>query len=218
MQQKMVFFLTVGCISGSQVLAQDHAVYDPLQETLLVPSAAVHKQPGRFQDVLLEPAGNQLWRVAQAKEGVLLDAQSVDQVWTTSTSGLPQQFFVHLQGTFSNGCPEIGRVEQQLQDNTFQIYIYYKNNDWLLNPDSVACTAALKPFELSIALHMYGLAAGEYAVRVNDHALRSFVLEQDNIGPAQFGTGGSAHCQYEPRRQGVWMAYSCTNSTEVTLE
>jgi hypothetical protein len=206
------------CTLPVLAFTQDSAMFDPDDETLSIPSASVQGQPGRFQDVVLVPAGSGLWRVAQVHDGVLLDARYVEQVWTTATSGVPQQFFIHLAGTFPNGCPQIGRVEQQLQGNSLQVYIYYHNNAWLRDPESVACTQAMVPFELTIALQIYGLAAGEYAVLVNDYALRSLVLEQDNIGPKEFGAGRRAHCQYEPRQQAGWTAYECTDSTELILQ
>jgi hypothetical protein len=136
------------CMSVSYALAQDQVEYNPSTGTLSIPSVSMQGQLGRFQDVLLEPAGDGLWRVAQLHNGVLLDAQYVDEVWTTSTIGLPRQFFIHLAGTFPNGCPEVGRVEQQRQGNTFEVYIYYKGNDWLRDPASVVCTQALKPLAL----------------------------------------------------------------------
>ncbi|MEX2333247.1 MAG: hypothetical protein WD600_03255, partial [Pseudohongiella sp.] len=137
--------------------------------------------------------------------------------WTTSTRGLPHQFFIHVEGAFLNGCPSVGRVEQKREGNVFEVFVYYGNTAWLRDP-SVLCTMAVEPFELTIPLNVYGLEAGEYSVRVNDFALRTFVLEQDNVGPDQFGGERRPHCQYEPRQEGGWMAYSCSDGSSTTLQ
>ncbi|ALO47461.1 hypothetical protein [Pseudohongiella spirulinae] len=198
--------------------AEAQPVYDAETETLVIPSAIAQGQPGRFQDVLLEPAGDGLWRVARLHEGVLLDAQYVDEVWTSSTTGLPRQMFIHLAGTFNSGCPEVGRIEQQRHGNTLDVYVYYRDNAWLRDPESVACTMAMEPFELDIALNIHGLQAGEYELRVNGQQLRSFVLAEKNVAPRQFGGQRRSHCQYEPRRGAGWSAYSCSDATDIELE
>lgn len=205
-------------LSAACVFADDQPLYNPETGTLTIPSAAVQGQPGRFQDVVLEPAGNGLWRVAQLHDGVLLDEQYVEEVWTTSTSGLPRQFFIHVAGTFPNGCPAVGRVEQQRTGNVLQVHIYYAGNDWLRDPESVVCTQALKPFELTIPLDIHGLPAGEYAVHINNQTFRTIVLPHDNLGPGRLGAERRAHCQYEPGQQNGWSAYSCTNDSSITLQ
>lgn len=206
------------CMSANWAVAQDQPVYDPVTETLTIPSVAIEGQSGHFQDVLLEPAGDGLWRLARAHDGVLLSEQYVEEVWTTSTTGVPRQFFIHIAGTFPHGCPEVGRIEHRREGNTFQVYVYYKGNAWLRDPTTVLCTQALKPFEITIPLNIYGLPAGEYSLNVNNHALRTFVVDEDNVGQAQFGGQRREHCQYEPRRQSGWMSYGCTNGSDVVLQ
>lgn len=200
------------------VRAEAQPVYDAETETLIIPSAVAQGQPGRFQDVLLEPAGEGLWRVARLHEGVLLDAQYVDEVWTSSTTGLPRQMFIHLAGTFNSGCPEVGRIEQQRNGNTLDVYVYYRDNAWLRDPESVACTMAMEPFELDIPVNIHGLQAGEYDLRVNGQPLRTIVLDEDNVAPRQFGGQRRSHCQYEPRRGTGWSAYSCSDTTDLELQ
>ena len=218
MQQGHIFSATILLFASSLVSAEDLPEYNPETEVLTIPAATVQGQPGRFQNVRLEPAGDGLWRAVQVRDGVLLDAEVVDEVWTSSTTGLPRQMFIHLAGTFNNGCPKLGRVEQQLNDNTIDVFIYYGDNAWLRDPQSVVCTQAMVPFELDIPLNIHGLQAGEYNVRVNGQPLRTFVLDEDNVAPRQFGGQRRSHCQYEPRRGSGWSAYSCVNATGIELE
>lgn len=218
MRREVCFAVSLLSLSATCAFADDLPVYNAESGTLTIPSASVQGQQGRFQDVVLEPAGNGLWRVAQLHDGVLLDEQFVDDVWTTSTSGLPRQFFIHVAGTFTNGCPAVGRIEQQRVDNVIQVFIYYAGNDWLRDPESVVCTQALKPFELTIPLDIHALPAGEYAVHINSQPFRTIVLQQENVGPGRFGGERSAHCQYEPGQQNGWSAYGCTNDSSITLQ
>lgn len=206
----VVLAASILILSTSSTLASDQPVYDTSTETLTLPSAVVQGQPGRFQDVVLTPDGNGSWRIAELYDGVLLPDGDVNKVSTISTTGLPRQLFIKVAGEFSSGCPEIGRIEQQRLGNVLQVYVYYKGNIWLRNPEEVACTTAIVPFELSIPLDIYGLEAGEYTVELNNHELRKFVLEQDNVEPTFLGGEHMDHCYYQTGQQSNWAFYDCT--------
>ena len=106
-----VFVASILTLSTAGTLASDQATYDIDTGKLTLPSTAAQGQPGRFQDVVLEPVGDGTWRIAELYDGVLLPERDVRQVSTISTTGLPRQLFIKVVGEFSNGCPEIGRIE-----------------------------------------------------------------------------------------------------------
>lgn len=218
MKKGIGFALCAMAMSVAWAQADEQPVYDAGTETLTIPSASEQDQPGYFQDVRMEAAGDGLWRVAELHEGVLLEERYVEHVWTTSTSGVPHQFFVHVAGTFNSGCPQVGRVEQQRDGNEIKVFIYYKNSAWLRNPELISCTAAMEPFEVTVPLDIYGLEAGEYSVSVNNHPVRTFVLENNNVTSRLFGGERRPHCMHEPRPQQGWAAYSCNDGTNVTLQ
>lgn len=219
MKKATLFCAAVFGALTNAVMADELPVYDAATETLRIPAVSVQGQPGQqFQDVVLEPAGDGLWRVAELFDGVLMDEQYVEEVWTSSTTGLPRQFFIHVAGTFSNGCPSVGRIEQRRVDNVIEVFIYDQGGPWLRDPESVACTLALVPFEVTIPLQIHGLPAGEYSVRINNNALRTFVLDEDNAGPNSFGGQRGFHCQYEPLKQTGLSSYGCVNESDITLQ
>lgn len=206
-------------LAGSTTLASDYPYYDEEAGVLTVPSVEAESQPGRFQNVILEPHAGGTWRLAGADEGVLLNPEQVERVRTVSTRGTPVQYIIQLSGTFPDACPEIGQITQKRDGNTFDVHVYYAWNNWLRDPGSVACPQVLTPFEATIALDMYGLPAGSYTLRVNGHEIRTFTLERHNVVSSGAGSSQpSTHCSVEPYTGSGWASMACNYESDHTLE
>ncbi|MGM0632936.1 MAG: hypothetical protein ACQETO_07150 [Pseudomonadota bacterium] len=192
----------------------DTPVYDEQTRTLTVPVVEVDGQPGRFQDVVLEPDGNGGWVVARLEEGVLLDSEYVESFGMSATGHPIVQRNVNLSGTFPNGCPEIGRVTQRVEGDTIELFVYYAINEWLRDPDGVACTQALVPFDLSIPLDTRGLEAGDYNVRVNGHYLVTFTVQESELFRPFAPLPEREDCEWEPEliQDSAWVAHRCRNT------
>lgn len=204
-----VFVASILTLSTADTLASDQPTYDTSTGILTLPSTAVQGQPGRFQDGVLEPDGNGAWRIAELYDGELLDEGVVTQVSTISTTGMPRQLLIKVAGEFSSGCPAIGRIEQQKVGNSLQVFVYYERNVWLHTPEEVSCALGIVPFELTIPLEIYGLLAGEYTVELNNHKIRTFALEQDNVESTSLGEEHMDHCYYQTGQQSTWAYYGC---------
>lgn len=191
------------------VAGADTPVYDEETRTLTVPVVEVDGQPGRFQDVVLEPDGNGGWIVASMEEGMLLDSKYVESYGMSSTGDPVVRRQVNLTGTFPDGCLHIGRVTQRLTGDTIELHIYYGGVEWLRQ--GRACTLGTEPFGLSIPLDTRGLDAGDYHVRVNGAHRFTFTVEESELFQAFTPFGSHSACKLEPQPvEGVaWVPYRC---------
>lgn len=146
---------------------------------LTIPSVTVDGIPGELQDITLEPAGDNLWRVIELDEGKLIDV--IEDVNLLISDSHPVQALLRVSGTFPSGCGNPGQIRYVTGENDIDIAFYYENDEWTRNPEGIACTQALRPFSVDIPLPLYGLPAGEYHYRVNGGFEGSFTLAEDNI-------------------------------------
>lgn len=173
-----VCFVVLLILAGSS-FASENPLYSDASSRLTIKAVDTSNKPGIFQDVVIEHAKDDLWRLVGLREGVLLP--HIDAVELVTTSNVPVQVFLKISGQFPHGCGAIGEISQKKTDNTFVISVYYKNDLWLQNPLEVACTLAIRPFSHIIQLSAYGLSAGHYTYTLNDKFSGVFSLNTDNL-------------------------------------
>lgn len=170
-------FVVLLVLAGS-ALASENPLYSASTSRLTIKAVDTENQTGIFQDVVIEFAQDDLWRLVSVREGVLLP--HIQQVELVQTSSHPVQVFLRIRGEFPSGCGAIGEISQQQVDNKFNVSVYYKNDAWLQNPELIACTLAIIPFSHVIPLQTYGLAAGSYEYDLNKKFSGVFALQSDN--------------------------------------
>lgn len=90
----------------------------------------------------------------------------------------PVQVQVVARGYLPDGCTEIDAVHQERTGQTFQVTVT------TVRPADAMCIQVVEPFEETVALDVYGLAAGRYTVDVNGVA-GAFELAVDNAPPTE---------------------------------
>ncbi|GGG56873.1 hypothetical protein GCM10011403_12540 [Pseudohongiella nitratireducens] len=172
---------------SSAVMAEPVPSYDENSGELFIPMVDAAGMPGHFQDIGLEPAGDNQWKLTNIKEGVLLDV--IESVEVVQTSNTPAQVLLRVEGTFPTGCGGFGYVREKLAENHYEVRAYYLNDTWLESPEVVLCTQATRPFTKYLPLSVYGQPAGEYTYTLNEEFSGTFTLESDNVmadsAPAQ---------------------------------
>lgn len=173
-----VCFIVLLIFAGSS-FASENPLYSDASSRLTIKAVDTSDTPGIFQEVVIEHAMDDLWRLVSMREGVLLP--HIDAVELVTTSNVPVQVFLRISGQFPHGCGAIGEISQKKTDNTFVISVYFKNDLWLQNPLEVACTLAIRPFSHVIPLSAYGLPAGNYEYILNGKFSGGFSLNMDNL-------------------------------------
>ncbi|MBM3137271.1 MAG: hypothetical protein FJZ98_03670 [Chloroflexi bacterium] len=97
--------------------------------------------------------------------------ESVDIMFLES---FPLQVRILITGSLPDGCTTVYRAESAREEDRFTVRIF------TLRERDAMCTQALVPFEISVALDVYGLPAGTYRVMVYDF-VTEFTFTQDNI-------------------------------------
>jgi hypothetical protein len=168
----------VGLMLVGSTFANEYPVYSDTKAELQVPTVLVAGKPGVYQDVIMKFEDSDTLRMLSVKEGVLLNY--IHQVNVFQTNSFPVQVFLEISGQFPTGCGAIGQIQQTMTGNTIDLQVYFKNDEWLANPELVPCTLALRPFKKVISLNVYGLQPGVYGYIVNDKFSGSFSLTTDN--------------------------------------
>ncbi|MDT8406052.1 MAG: hypothetical protein RQ715_02270 [Methylococcales bacterium] len=149
---------------------------------LTVPRIDTPEQAGLFQDARLQfdPQTGQ-WRLLSFKTRPQKSFRvfSPENVELIVTETRPIQVFLRVRDDLSNGCQRLGQINQRLIDNRFEVVISYSSITQA-NPEVIACTQALVPFETVIALPVFGLPAGSYDYSVNGQPIGRFTLNEDN--------------------------------------
>lgn len=109
----------------------------------------------------------------------LLATATVDSVDLLMIQTFPAQINVVVRGNLPDACTQIDAIEQQHNGNTIQLRI-------ITRPQSAGpvCAAAFIPFEQTIALDLFGFAAGDYTVVLQSVQV-SFTLTVDNVASTQ---------------------------------
>jgi inhibitor of cysteine peptidase len=101
---------------------------------------------------------------------------AVESIEILILESFPVQVHVVARGNLPDGCTSIDQITEERDGETFRVTIT------TTRPADQMCTQALVPFEETIALDVYGLPAGTYAVDVNG-ATDTFTLDIDNVPP-----------------------------------
>jgi inhibitor of cysteine peptidase len=98
---------------------------------------------------------------------------SVASIDLLTLESFPVQIHVVARGNLRDGCTTIDQITQTREGNSFKVTIT------TIRPANQMCTQAIVPFEQTIALDVYGLKAGTYAVDVNG-VTGTFTLDVNN--------------------------------------
>lgn len=167
----------VGLIIVGSSFASDYPVYSDIKAELDIPAVNVDGTAGVYQDIRMKFEGSDTLRMLSVTEGVLL--YEIEQVDVFQTNTFPVQVFLEISGNYPTGCGQLGRIQQIVDGNRFNVHVYFENDEWVANP-LVPCTLAQRPFKEVFPLDVYGLAPGNYEYTLNDKFSGSFTLATDN--------------------------------------
>ena len=98
----------------------------------------------------------------------------VDSVEILILESFPVQIHVLAKGHLPDSCTTIDQITEEQDGATFRVTIT------TARPEGEMCAQVLTPFEETIPLDVYGLAAGTYTVDVNG-VTGTFTLDIDNV-------------------------------------
>jgi inhibitor of cysteine peptidase len=105
------------------------------------------------------------------------EAVYVDQIELLMMESFPLQVSAVVKGNLPDGCTRIVESFSEKRDEkNFEITIITQR------PGDLMCTESLVPFEENIAIDVYGLPAGTYAVNAYGQSAE-FTFETDNVIP-----------------------------------
>jgi len=115
----------------------------------------------------------------------------VEEITIQILESFPVQVEVLIKGNLPDSCTDVDQVDQRFdsEENIFWIEIT------TVRTTDDPCAQVLTPFEETVSLEVYGLAAGTYTVDVNG-ARETFRLDVDNA-PSDAGlpNPASVYCQ-----------------------
>ncbi|MGJ8689847.1 MAG: hypothetical protein ACSHXZ_10030 [Gammaproteobacteria bacterium] len=170
---KSILFLGIVSIATVTSFAAESPEYSTGK--LLLPAVDADGKPGFFQDVVIEAAGENLWRVSELYEGIPI--KQIGQVELIKSSSMPVQVFLKISGSIT-GCNGFGRVSTVLGGSAFNLIAYYEVDK--LPPGEIVCGQSLTPYSETIPLPVYGLDAGTYSYDVNGEFSGTFTLDSKN--------------------------------------
>lgn len=153
--------------------AADNPKYSVESMQLTIPIVDTADQPGTFQNVTIEYAEGDLWRLVDFWEAA--DIWNLNSVEIVKTDTFPVQVFLRISGMFTNGCQKFGQTGYNWTDNLLNVYVYY-----VRIPVGIDCTADVTSFSQIIMLPVYGLDAGSYEFNLNNNFTGNFELDEDN--------------------------------------
>ena len=177
---KCFFMIAVGLFLVNTACAGDTPVYD--NGILTIPAVDSVEQLGFYQDAEFRLMEDGRWELLEARTGSLITPMATEgfegiaDVEIVKTDSFPVQIFLKLSGQFSSGCGAVGTIGYNLENNHFNVFVYYAYYD----ATEITCTQAIVSFEEIIPLPVYSLPAGEYSYSVNDAFTGVFALERDN--------------------------------------
>jgi hypothetical protein len=98
----------------------------------------------------------------------------VESVDILTLESFPVQIRAEVEGYLPDGCSTLGDPVVRREGDVFIVTLP------ATRPADALCTTVIQPFAESVALDVYGLAAGTYGVIVND-VETSFTLATDNV-------------------------------------
>ncbi len=165
----------ISLLSAMQVLASERVMLD--YPILSIPNIEVNGKMGVYQDVKLEHSRVGDWKVMDFQRG--RHVQEIAEVHLIQTKDFPVQVFLKISGLFNNSCQSLGRVEDKLTENFFDVSVFYGGDDF--QDANRYCLMVMMPFTKIIPLPVYGLSSGSYHYTINDNFVGSFTLERDNF-------------------------------------
>lgn len=148
---------------------------------LFVPRVDTDEQVGIFQEGVLQfDSSINAWRLQnyQVRPTPNIFLLGNDNVELIVSETLPTQVFLKVTGSFPDSCKVLGRVDNRLKENRFEVVISVINS--VPGDGPQACFLVVTPFEKIVPLPVYGLSAGIYEYSVNGKITGSFELKNDN--------------------------------------
>jgi hypothetical protein len=144
-------------------------------QVLTIPRVDTEDQAGRYQNAHLRLAEDGRWDLQAVTEAQPATVESSEILVVDSK---PVQVFAKVSGYFPNGCYGLGAINVRHRNvDLFEVVVTQVQLQTF-----AVCTQALVPFNLTVPLDVYGLAAGTYQVSIHGNQ-RSFTLAADNNLP-----------------------------------
>ena len=175
-------------LSAASVLCSDAAIAadNPSYNTtvLTIPRVDSPDQIGLYQDAVLQQTPQGGFTITSLKElgkSTVYNLGNVQTVEVKKSGTLPVSVYLQVSGN-AVGCDYDGpaRLHQRLQGTRFDVNVSASHIRSIIDPSLPVCTMQFsRPFKLTVALDVYGLAAGTYTYNVQG-VTGSFSLEADN--------------------------------------